>query len=87
MAGRIAVAVGLPVILAACTPAASPGNSAGGVPVPPGRTATPTVSPGWTAAVPVPGLAGLGPTPATCVAVGLASSVHVPGAGFTAAMT
>jgi hypothetical protein len=26
-------------------------------------------------------------TPTTCVAVGLASSVHVPGQGFTAAMT
>ena len=46
---QIAVAVGLPVILAACTPAAS-GNSAAGVPV----------ASGWTAATPVPGLAGLG---------------------------
>jgi hypothetical protein len=58
--GRIAVAVGLPVVLPACTPAASRGNSAGGVPVPPGRTATPPVPPEWTATPPVPGLAGLG---------------------------
>src|SRR5215469_14933674 len=47
---RIAVAAGLPVILAACAPAASRGNPAAGVPVPSG----------WTAATPVPGLAGLG---------------------------
>jgi hypothetical protein len=72
--GRIVVAVGLPVILAACTPAASQGNSAAGVPaasqgnsaagVPAasqGNSAEGVpVASGWTAVTPVPGLAGLG---------------------------